>query len=217
MVSSDMDGSDIGRERGMFTEADRKWLITPKEEFIQEHSPQYWGQRRDDFAERLVHTLLDFRLLAANYDEHTDRVFREADDSLVEGMIGMIAVLYRGVHPMVQYHSAYTRFEDLLKRGVALAVAESRDDIPDPRNVRVRFEDDSIEFELREGAIDLEYIGEKIAAGETSDLDREQLEWFIDYYQRSGELDPEVPAEHELREWDAAQRRREKREDDNDE
>lgn len=214
MVSEDLDPSDVSRDRGILNETDRKWLLTPKEEFVAEYSPQYWGQRRDEFVSRFTNALLDFRFLADNYNEHVARLFQEADDELVDAMIGALSVLFRGTRPLIRYRSSYTRFEDLLMRAVREAVAAADDSIPDASVVDVRLENGTIEYELREGAIDLEEIGKKIAAGETSDLDRNQLEYFVDYYQRSGELDPETPAEHQRAEWAALQDRHEQRDTD---
>lgn len=160
---------------------------------------------------RVAQSFLDFALLENLPDDDLAQVFAGADDDLVDGMIAVMAVIYRGTHPMIQYHSSYTPFETLLKRAIAEVVVERRDDVPDPSHVEVHLEDGNIGFELREGAIDLEEIGEKIATGETGDLDREQLEYFVDYYQRSGELDPEAPAAHQRREWEDLQERREER------
>lgn len=51
------------RARGILSGSDRKWLLMPKDEYVEEHSRQYWGQRRDEITDRVQNAMLDFTLL----------------------------------------------------------------------------------------------------------------------------------------------------------
>lgn len=63
MVSNGEMESKKDRDRGILNDADRKWLLMDREEFIEEHSRQYWGQRRDEVRKRTRDGILDFSLL----------------------------------------------------------------------------------------------------------------------------------------------------------
>lgn len=63
MASKDEIEREQERNRGILNGADRKWLLSPREEYIEEHSRQYWGQRRDKVRERTRNAILDFSLL----------------------------------------------------------------------------------------------------------------------------------------------------------
>lgn len=51
------------RARGILSGSDRKWLLTPRNEYVEEHSRQYWGQRRNEVIKRVQNAALDFTLL----------------------------------------------------------------------------------------------------------------------------------------------------------
>lgn len=71
MASSDENAANIGRPRGFLSPADRKWLLMDREEYIEGHSRQYWGQRRDEVYERVHNAILDFSLLWEHWDRGT--------------------------------------------------------------------------------------------------------------------------------------------------
>lgn len=60
------------RERGILNDADRKWLLMDRDEYIMKHSRQYWGQRRDEVRKRVRNGILDFTLLFEHL-EHDQR------------------------------------------------------------------------------------------------------------------------------------------------
>lgn len=61
------------RERGILAGPDRKWLLMPRDEYVEEHSRQYWGQRRDKIVDRVQNAFLDFSLLYDHLDEEMCR------------------------------------------------------------------------------------------------------------------------------------------------
>lgn len=75
MVSKGKIEREMARGRGFLSSADRKWLLMPREEYIEEHSRQYWGQRRDELQNRVYDAILDFSLLWEHWDrdERWDR------------------------------------------------------------------------------------------------------------------------------------------------
>jgi copper chaperone CopZ len=208
-----MEYDDPNRDRGMLASVDRKYILGTK---TYEHRQSAF-KRRKDIRNRLRNTLLDFQLLLeADYDD-IDQVFQNPTSEEVDGMIATLGFLYDQTRYGIQQPHGWLTFKTLLMDGISQAVAASDETIPGPEYVDVRLEDGQITVEFSEGAVDLEAIGEKIAAGETEDLDRNQLEWFIDYYARAGEFDPDVPAQLQQREFEAALEQRQERENEREE
>jgi hypothetical protein len=79
MVSNAEIEREEARDRAMLSGPDRKWLLLPREEFVEQHSRQYWGQRRDELRERVYNTLLDFALLWEHWDENEIWQLRDSD------------------------------------------------------------------------------------------------------------------------------------------
>lgn len=160
---------------------------------------------------RVVQSFVDFTFLENLPDDDLGQVFRDPSREQVDGMIAALSLIHGGTHRRVRYGGNWSQFSALLRQAIAQSVAGADETIPHAGYVNVRFDNNEINITLSEGAVDLDRIGEKIAAGETADLDREQLSWFVDYYRRSGELDPDVPAEHRQNEWEMLQQLREDR------
>lgn len=91
MVSSDKIERETERDRGILSGPDRKWLLMDRDEYVEEHSRQYWGQRRDKIQNRLRNAMLDFSLLFDHMDHEErpdlrERIFTStaSDDTEIE-------------------------------------------------------------------------------------------------------------------------------------
>lgn len=132
MASSDEIEREKARDRGFLSSADRKWLLTPREEYIEEHSRQYWGQRRDEVRKRVGNALLDFSLLWEHWDESEhDYIFGDADNppqpiadpGVREGTVDTLALILRatGVMNLVgpnRYNPKAVEASNLLEQAI---------------------------------------------------------------------------------------------------
>lgn len=73
MASNEKIEREMARDRGILSSSDRKWLLLSRDEYVEEHSRQYWGQRRDEVINRVRNGVLDFTLLF-DHLEHDQRV-----------------------------------------------------------------------------------------------------------------------------------------------
>lgn len=199
---------DTSSSAALLSNSQREWLADGAPD------PESSAHRslRMRIRKRLAQSFVDFALLDNLPDEDLDQTFRDPPREQVDGMIAALGLIYSGTHRGIRHGGRWTWFADLLRKAIAQAVAEDDETIPHAGYVDVRFENNAVNIGLTEGAVDLKVIGEKIEAGETGDLDREQLAWFVDYSQRSGEFDPYAAAEQQQREWEDLRERREERE-----
>jgi hypothetical protein len=204
------------------TNTDYDFLTTEGYFDNEEYASQRRSQQRRKLQTRVRNALLDLSVLARIIDDdELDEILAselgdpdEWDARYPEVLSGVIALLYRATTPMIQAGGQSTWFDPILMRGVALAVYDPDGPLPHAGYIDVTLEDNTVNIDFKsQGPVDLERIGESIAAGDTSELTREELAWFVDYYERSGEFDSHAPAEYQEQEMQAILERQKQREE----
>ena len=118
---NEYDPKNPDRPRGMFSTADRKWLLGESDI---ENKTQAERNRRARIRERLYHTLLDFSLVSEIEPRDCERVFtrqtEESDESerlssLQRSIINLIAFLYGELDTTPESSMS---FEECLRTGV---------------------------------------------------------------------------------------------------
>ena len=118
---SEYDPENLERPRGMFSTADREYLLG---ESAIEAKTQAERNRRARIRERLTHTLLDFTLVAGIEQRDRDTVFQRDDDTagesqrisaLHQSIMDLLGFLYQELenHP-----DAGISFEECLRTGI---------------------------------------------------------------------------------------------------
>lgn len=196
MVSSDEIERETSRGRGFLSGADRKWLLMSREDFIEEHSRQYWGQRRDKITERLRNAFLDFSLVFEHLGEdERAKVFGRKpgqpipDPDVRRGVRDALALIYRETKAPEGQGSP---FEKLLEHAINLGEAEPGAQLLAPYKV-------DFEVEKMHDVIDYEVLLDRVEAGNTSSLSEQEMEILLQFLTSTGSVDTETAREEAIR------------------
>lgn len=180
--------SDDERERGMLTEADRKYLRAAEDEYSRQAS----HERERAIEARVVDSLLDFAELV----DHTTPAEREKILSrLPTGHVGTNALV---AAMAALYEAAGLRdfpFTVIVEEGIRKAIAESRESPPPGQILKVSTDFDvDIEYQPDKGPEVNSAIRTLLGGGDFDDLDHDELVDYLRWAERADSVAPEAVA-----------------------
>ncbi|WP_227357684.1 hypothetical protein [Haladaptatus salinisoli] len=172
----------------MLTKKQREF-IRGEYEYEGEYASQKRYQQRKAIRERVRNSLYDFTELFEHLDENErEKIFSPPEDErepLNQALINLVAFLYKETHVT----TTLPNFEYYLKSGVRRATYQlAGSDMYDV----------DVDFEVRRTSpqdVEWDKIEDKIRFRKWDEFTEGELKWFLRYYAKSDEFDPEIAHE----------------------